>query len=149
MRARRKIVVSLLTFAGLVALAVGGLFLMFPGSHINRIKQDSPLYLPATQLNDHNIWEQRIRHSVLQQLPIGSPRDRIQAFLQKHFVHVQYRVTSSDDSRALTHVTEPHVFIRAIDDSHLYGQCQVEIYLILTADERLKNVIVKGVYGYV
>ena len=150
MRARKKLKIFLAILGGLAAvllLGAGALHLMFPGSHINRIRKGSPIYLQAISFAPE--WEQRVRDTVLQQLPIGSARQQIQAFLQQHFVHVQYRVARSDDERALAHFEEPHVFIRAIDDTGFPGECRVEIYLLLSADERLKDVIVKCMEVYV
>jgi hypothetical protein len=119
------------------------------GSHTTRIRKDSPLYLPAVQIAPHDSWEQRIRDAVLRQLPIGATRDQIQTFLHQHFVRVRYSVTRADDSRALAPLTEPHVFIRAIDDSGFPGECRVEIYLLLTPDERLRDVVVRAREAYV
>jgi hypothetical protein len=150
MQARKKLKVSLAILGGLAAvllLAAGALHLMFPGSHINRIRKSSPIYPQAMSFAPE--WEQRVRDTVLQQLPIGSTRQQIQAFLQQHFIHIQYRIARLDDERALTHVDEPHVFIRAIDDTGFPGECRVEIYLLLSADERLKDVVVKCMEIYV
>jgi hypothetical protein len=150
MRARKKLKVFLITLGSLAALfllALGALHLMFPGSHINRVRKASPIYLQAISFAPE--WEQRVHDTVVQQLPIGSTRQQIEAFLQHHFVHVQYRLVRSDDERALAHFAEPHVFIRAIDDIGFPGECRVEIYLLLSADERLKDVIVKCMEIYV
>ncbi len=67
----------------------------------------------------------------------------------KHFIRVQYAVTRSDDSRALAPSSAPHIFIRAIDDTGFPGTCQVEIYLLLTEDEHLKDVVVRATEAYV
>jgi hypothetical protein len=150
MRERNKVLVSVLTVAGLVALGIGAVYVMFPnGHHDTRIKEHSPLYIPAITLAPSDTWEQRIRDAVLQQLPIGSAPQQIQGFLQQHFVRVQYRVGRSDDDRALVRFSEPHVFIRAIDDWGFPGECRVEIYLLLTSEERLRDVVVRAIQGYV
>jgi len=135
--------------ASTISILAAFLALVSCGSHITRIRKDSPLYLPVVQIAPHDSWEQRVRDAVLQQLPIGSTRDQMQAFLHKHFVRVQYAVTHSDDSRALAPSSEPHVFIRAIDDTGFPGECRVEIYLLLTSDEHLKDVVVRATEAYV
>ncbi len=149
MRTRKKWKILLVILGGLAAvllLGAGALQLMFPGGHINRIRKGSPIYLQAISFAPE--WEQRVRDSVLQQLPIGSTREQIQAFLQQHFVHVQYRVIRSDDERALTHFSEPHIFIRAIDDWGFPGECRVEIYLLLSPEENLRDVVVRATEAY-
>jgi hypothetical protein len=152
MPARRKLKIFLGILGGLAAvllLGAGALHVMFPSHHDTRIKEDSPLYIPAITLAPANNWEQRIRDAVLQQLPIGSTRQQIEGFLQHHFVRVQYRVARSDDERALARFSEPHIFIRAIDDWGFPGECRVEIYLLLTPEEHLRNVVVRSIEGYV
>jgi hypothetical protein len=150
MRERNKILVALVTVAGLVALGIGAVYVMFPsGHHDTRIKEQSPLYIPAITLAPSDTWEQRIRDAVLQQLPVGSTSQQIQAFLQQHFVRVEYRIAQSDDERALRRFSQPHVFIRAIDDWGFPGECRVEIYLLLTPEEHLRDVVVRAVQGYV
>lgn len=119
------------------------------GRSINRIKTDSPLFEPAIHLDDREVWEKRIKDTILRQLPIGSEKARIEKFIRDNFDGVSYSIITADDSRALAHITKPHVFIRAIDDIGFPGECRVEIYLILGTDDRLKDVIVKGIYGYV
>jgi hypothetical protein len=113
----------------------------------DRVRKDSPLFLPAVQIYPEESWQQRIKDAVLQQLPIGSERSEIDAFIQKNFVGIKYHFTTSDDSRALAHLTEPHVFIRTAEQTSP-GIFRVEIYLLLTSDERLKNVVVKTAEAY-
>jgi hypothetical protein len=152
MRAPRKLTVLFLMLCAVAALPLavifgGRLFLAFSGHHINRIKEHSPIYQQAHSFAPD--WEQRVRDAVLQQLPVGSTRDQIAAFLQKNFNHVQYAVVRTDDSRALAPQTEPHVFIRAIDDTGFPGECRVEIYLLLTPEEHLRDVVVRATEAYV
>jgi hypothetical protein len=154
MRAPRKLTVLFLILTAVAVLPLLFIFgerllLAFSGHHVTRIKEHSPLYIPAITLAPADNWEQRIRDAVLQQLPIGSTRQQIQAFLQQHFVHVQYFVARSDDDRALAHFNDPHVFIRAIDDTGFPGECRVEIYLLLTPEEHLRDVVVRAIEGYV
>ena len=154
MRAPGKFTVLFLILAAVAALPLlvffGERFLLgFSGHHINRIKEDSPIYIAAITLAPSDTWEKRVRDAVLQQLPLGSTREQIQAFVQKHFVRVKYTVTHSDDSRALAPSSEAHVFIRAIDDTGFPGECRVEIYLLLTPDEHLRDVIVRAAEAYV
>ncbi len=111
------------------------------------VKKDSPLFLPVVQIYPHESWERRIGDAVVRQLPIGSKRPQIEEFIHKNFIGVRYEVTTHDDSRALAHPTEPHVFIRAADQTRP-GIFQVEIYLMLTSDETLQNVVVRTSEAY-
>jgi hypothetical protein len=86
---------------------------------------------------------------VLRQLPLGSSRQQIEAFIRANFVHVTYRVTTVDDSRAFVQLRTPHVLIRALDMTGFPGVDRVEIYLVVTAEERLKDVIVHSDEAYV
>jgi hypothetical protein len=137
--------VSRLSFSIIVAIALASC----GDRSTNRIKQGSPLFEPAVRLDDREVWEKRIKDAILRQLPIGSEKAQIEAFIRDNFDGVSCGVTTTDDSRALAHIAKPHVFIRAIEDTGFPGECRVEIYLILGTDERLKEVIVKGIYGYV
>src|SRR5436305_11555342 len=132
MRAHSKFAAFLFALAALLVLSAGAWLFMFPGSHINRIKEDSPLFLIAIKLDPPQTWEQRIRDGVLQQLPLDSTRQEIQTFLQRNFVRVPYVVTRPSNPLTLARIGGPHVFIHAIDDSGFSGRCQVEIYLLLT-----------------
>jgi len=105
--------------------------------------------MPVVQISPEESWEQRIREAILQQLPLGAARPQIEAFIRKNFVRLGYAVTTTDDARALAHPTDRHVFIRAVDHTGFSGTCRVEIYLILTPDERLKDVIVRAQEAYV
>ena len=152
MRAPRKLTILFLILAAAVALPLlvifgGRLTLAFSGHHVTRIKESSPINWQATSFAPN--WETHVRDAVLQQLNIGSTRQQIQAFLQQHVVHVQYRVTRSDDDRALAHFSEPHIFVRAIDDTGFPGECRVEIYLLLTPEEHLRDVVVRATEAYV
>ncbi len=152
MRTRRllvRVLWALAVSAALLLLAAAGLHVVFPSHHDTRIKEASPIYIPAITLYPAEDWEQRIRDAVLQQLPIGATPQQIQEFLQQHFVRVQYRVIRADDERALAHFSEPHIFIRAIDDWGFPGECRVELYLLLGPEERLRDVIVRATQAYV
>ena len=153
MRARRTLKIVLFTVGAAFALFLlifgKRLLLVSTGHSDTRFKRDSSIYLTAIKLDSRDVWQKRIRDAVFQQLPIGSTREQIQAFLQKHFVRVPYHVVHSDDERALTRFSEPHIFIRAIDDWGYPGECRVEIYLLLTPDEHLRDVAVRAIEGYV
>jgi hypothetical protein len=153
MRAPRGLKITLITVGGAVGLFLllfgKQLLLVSTGHSDTRVKKTSAIYIPAITLWPSDTWEQRIRDAVLQQLPIGSTPQQIQAFLEQHFDRVQYRIAQSEDERVLRRFSEPHIFIRAIDDRGYPGECRVEIYLLLTPDERLRDVAVRAIQGYV
>ena len=129
------------------ALTVSVLILTSCGSRVDRLQAGSPLaVVVGVHAPDR---DQRVRHAVLRQLPIGSSRLQIEAFIRQNFAGVAYRVTTTDDSRAFIQLTAPHVLIRALDITGFPGEDRVEIYLVLAPGERLKDVIVRSHEAYV
>lgn len=122
-------------------------YLIFLYPHdINRIRPDSPLrsiVVPEGSDYSHN----KIRTAIVEQLPIGAPPLQIKEFLAQHFSDTSYNVSrKSLESPKLAN--QPYVFIRAIDVTSLAGGEYVELYLVLTPDEHLKDVVIKSHRAY-
>lgn len=129
----------------LIAVLLGGVliaaFLSFHDT-VN-VRRDSPLYAAISPGSNYD--NKRIQTSVLQQLPLGSRRLEIEAFIAKNFTGVTYFV---EDDATFDKAGKLKVKIQAVSYQSLSGREKVEIYLILDRDGRLEQVVVESDRAY-